>query len=589
MANSSNNRNGADTRTARPTGDREVRQLEREDSELGEMLPFRTNRASRSSTQRTVTTAQRSTSTIQRTTAPQGNARSAYQGQGGQRPASYQEQPRRVELPRSSSERRQTAQQPMRKQPARKRGGNGTRGGGQAPLWAVPVILVCLALLAVAGWYVQSEYGRYQQYLALRDRVNRNVFYQNTFVDNVDISGQTLDQAIALLKEQSERNNADFQIAISYGASSWRIDSTQVPVGAKYESALRFAYAYGRSGSLQQRFSDMRAVETNGMFLNSEWGYDYVKVRELTNAIADSITQPAADARLTAFDPNTKAFLSEPERDGVEADADRLYAEVITALDAKRYDATIQVLAEKVQPKLRQADINSQFGRISSYSTATTNSANRNTNIALSSQAVNGRVVLPGDTLSFNECTGQRTPEKGYLEAGAISGGQLVDETGGGVCQTSSTLFNAVVRADLEIVSRTQHSWPSTYVPRGEDAAVDWPRLDFKFRNNGEYPVFIVAAYSDKKVTVEVYGKLLGPGRSIDLASTTVQENRPSDEVIYTRSLDLATNTTKVAKEKRTGYVVDTYKVYYENGVEVERKKLWRTEYKPVQKEIYFN
>ena len=103
-----------------------------------------------------------------------------------------------------------------------------------------------------------------------------------------------------------------------------------------------------------------------------------------------------------------------------------------------------------------------------------------------------------------------------------ISGGVLIDATGGGVCQTSSTLFNAVVRADLEIVDRTEHSWPSTYVPKGEDAAVDWPRLDFKFKNNKDTPVFIMADYADQLLTVEVYGRLLEPGVSIELSSDLI-------------------------------------------------------------------
>ena len=230
------------------------------------------------------------------------------------------------------------------------------------------------------------------------------------------------------------------------------------------------------------------------------------------------------------------------------------------------------------------------FGRVSSFTTETTKDNNRNTNITLSSDALNGRVVMPGETLSFNECTGQRTKAKGYKEAGAISGGQLIDDTGGGVCQTSSTLFNAVVRANLEIVDRSQHSWPSTYVPKGEDAAVDWPRLDFVFRNNTDFPVFILAWYEDQKVTVEVYGKMLENGTTINLYSETIRTLTPSDEVIYTRDESMARGASKVAKKKRTGYVVDTYKVFYDvNGIELRREKLWQTTYRAVQKEIYYN
>jgi len=544
-----------DTRTSRPRAGGQVRQIAGGDGASGELLPF-----------------------------PQNDWQGG--GRNAQRYDSYRERPARADFQRRTGEREPPYPEPM---PPPKRKGRRTGGGKPFPMWTVPVVMVCLGLLAVAGWFVQGEYARYAEHLGVRGRVNRNVFYQNTVVDGVDVSGMTMEQARQTLEEQTLQRSAEFAITVAHGGQTWRIDSSQVLVGAKYDTALRFAYAYGRSGSLQQRYINVCSVEENGMALTSDWGYDRVKVRELTEQIAAGITQPAADARLTAFNPMEKIFISEPERPGIEADGDRLFAEVTAALDAQRYDATIQVHTYAVQPRLRQADIAGMFGQLSSFTTNTTKDQSRNANISLSAQAINGKVVLPGETLSFNESTGQRTSAKGYREAGAIAGGQLIDATGGGVCQTSSTLFNAVVRADLEIVTRSPHAWPSAYVPRGEDAAVDWPRLDFKFRNNSEYPVFIVAWFADQKVTVEVYGKKLPPGRTIDLASVTTKETQPSNEVIYTRSLDLPSGAQRVAKEKRTGYVVETYKVYYQDGAEAERSQLWRTEYKPIQKEIYFN
>ena len=127
--------------------------------------------------------------------------------------------------------------------------------------------------------------------------------------------------------------------------------------------------------------------------------------------------------------------------------------------------------------------------------------------------------MLPHETFSFNQATGERTAAKGYKEAAAISGGTTRDEIGGGVCQTSSTLFNAVARANLEIIERNPHAWPSNYVEKGFDATVNWPGLDFKFKNNTDWPVFIVAGYSNQKVTVNIYGMHLGAGGEHDLKS----------------------------------------------------------------------
>ena len=430
----------------------------------------------------------------------------------------------------------------------------------------------------------------YRQFQNVSRQVATGTLYPGISVNGVDVGGMTLEEATAALETNTQQQGEAFAIGIAYGERKWRITSEEVPLRFDTQEVLERAFALGRRGSLRDRYAEIQSLQNGGVSFATSLGYDREKVRELTDTVAAAIDQPATDATLYAFDPTLKSFVFTPEQAGFAVDADKLYADVLAALDAGQYDAMIQVTGAPVQPAVTQEMLVPMFGRISSFTTETTNDSNRNTNISLSADALNGKVVMPGETLSFNESTGQRTAEKGYKEAGAISGGQLIDDTGGGVCQTSSTLFNAVVRADLEIVERSQHTWPSSYVPRGEDAAVDWPRLDFVFRNNTGYPIFLLAWYADQTVTVEVYGKLLDGGGTIDLYSETIETLTPSDEVIRTRDTSMAPGTSKVAKQKRTGYVVDTYKVYYDaNGVELRREKLWRTTYRAVQKEIYYN
>ena len=197
--------------------------------------------------------------------------------------------------------------------------------------------------------------------------------------------------------------------------------------------------------------------------------------------------------------------------------------------------------------------------------------------------------MLPGETFSFNKATGQRTAEKGYREATAISGGQSVPEVGGGVCQTRSTLFNAVARANLEIVERSPHAWPSTYVAKGMDATVNWPNLDFKFKNNTDWPVFIVAYYKSRKVTVELYGMGLGDGVSVDLESEVIRTIEPSSEIKYVQNTSLPAGTQQETIKARTGYEVVTYQVWYQNGKEVNRVQLCKSTYKAYQATVEYN
>ena len=157
------------------------------------------------------------------------------------------------------------------------------------------------------------------------------------------------------------------------------------------------------------------------------------------------------------------------------------------------------------------------------------------------------------------------------------------------MCQTSSTLFNAVARANLTIIDRDPHAWPSNYVEKGEDATVNWPNLDFRFRNDTEWPIFIVAWYKDRKVTVEIYGMSLGDGVTIDLESKTTYVKEPPSEPLYVYNPELPLGKEEVTVKARTGYTVETYKVWYRNGQEFKREKLHTSHYKMYQKTIEYN
>ena len=135
-----------------------------------------------------------------------------------------------------------------------------------------------------------------------------------------------------------------------------------------------------------------------------------------------------------------------------------------------------------------------------------------------------------------------------------------------------------------------QNAIVSLYVNKGEDATVNWPSLDFVFRNNGDYPVFVIAWYEEQTVTVQIYGKLLPNGQTIDLESEVVKTIKPDDAVLYTLDTSLPVGTRKAGRKKRTGYVVDTYKVYKDaDGNVAERQKLWTTTYRAMQDEILYN
>ena len=461
---------------------------------------------------------------------------------------------------------------------------------GLFPVWTLIVIALCAALWVGGAKLYSDRMAAYEAYAAISKMAAQDTFFPGVTVDGIDLGGMTRDEAHALFADRQTQTASAFSLVVASGEKRWRITSQEVPVTFNADTILEQAYNVGHTGTLEQRVSEIQRARDEGVVFVTGYTYERSAVRALVDTIADSLDVAAKDATLDAFDPNNHTFTFTKESAGYRVDRELLHSDILAALDERAYDRVILVQGESVEPQVTLARLEGLFGKISSFTTKTTKNNDRNTNIALSAAALNGRMVLPGETLSFNDCTGQRTGEKGYREAGAIAGGVLVDDTGGGVCQTSSTLFNAVVRADLEIVTRYAHSWPSSYVNKGEDATVNWPSLDFVFRNNGQFPVFVVAWYANQEVTVEIYGQMLEDGQTIDLYSEVTQTLKPSDDILYTLDESLPAGTRKAGRQKRTGYVVDTCKVYYDaEGNELRREKLWTTTYRAQQEEILYH
>ncbi len=183
-------------------------------------------------------------------------------------------------------------------------------------------------------------------------------------------------------------------------------------------------------------------------------------------------------------------------------------AAVQTMIDEAAEGATLEIPFAYLPAELTKAAIDATLfcDTLSSVSTTHTNNANRNTNLKLACKAINGKIIRPGETFSYNETLGKRTEAKGYKPAGAYSNGKTVETVGGGICQVSSSLYYACLQADLEIVERRNHSFTVSYMRFGMDATVSWGTQDFKFRNNTDYPIRIEAKVSGGKVHIKLIG-----------------------------------------------------------------------------------
>ena len=208
----------------------------------------------------------------------------------------------------------------------------------------------------------------------------------------------------------------------------------------------------------------------------------------------------------------------------------------------------------------------------------------RTTNVQIACDYVNGTILLPGEEFSYNDVVGERTYERGFKDAKIYVSGEVVDGVGGGICQVSSMLYMAALRADLEITSRRNHRFTVDYAPLGEDATVVYGQVDFKFVNNTEYPIRIECALDGSEVHMTFYGNQTMPNKEVKL-ETTVLEKTPF-ETVTQYDPELAPDETKVKNAGYTGYKTETYRVVYIDGVEVSRTKENKSTYTKLDKVI---
>lgn len=274
-----------------------------------------------------------------------------------------------------------------------------------------------------------------------------------------------------------------------------------------------------------------------------------LSAQDIHDAVAGSMKNAGYDA---ATDSIT------PEQAGAEFDV----AEAQALLDAASPGETVEIPADIQQPHVTAAELKEVLFRdvLGQCRTHVSGTSARINNVKLSAAACNGVVLNTGDVFSYNATTGQRTTAKGYQAAPAYVGGETVDEVGGGVCQTSSTIYYACLRANLEITERYAHRYVPAYIDWGMDATVSWGGPDYKFTNNTDYPIKIVATYSGGYLTVKILGTNVD-GTYVKMTNEVL--SKTNWETVYKDDETLPAGTEKVTTTPYTGYKVKSYRNVY--------------------------
>jgi len=209
--------------------------------------------------------------------------------------------------------------------------------------------------------------------------------------------------------------------------------------------------------------------------------------------------------------------------------------------------------------------------------------SNRSHNIELAALALNGRIIEPGQTFSFNETVGPPTKDKGFLEAPVLRNRKLTTDVGGGICQVATTLYQAALRAQLEIRERARHSRPVSYVPLGQDATVAYDLLDLKIKNNRDFPLLITGHVEADTLFIAIWGAEKDDNKIVEIITEDIEVIHPS--ILEHPDPNLAKGSMRLVQKGEEGYRVKVYRIIYEDGAE-ESKELISTDLYPPVNEI---
>ena len=411
------------------------------------------------------------------------------------------------------------------------------------------------------------------------------VYASGTTIGGVSVAGMTQEEAKKAVEKEESLQVPHASVTVTYNKESMTITSEEAGVQADIAGAFEKAKAslvkeepssaMESSGTSSQKASQ----STKGVDYPVEVSFDEEAVQKKVDTFADAIDRDPEDATIKAFDSATGTFTYTDGKKGLKVDREKLVKQVLAALEEDK-ETKLEAPVEEIPFEKSESDVAGHIQKLGTFSTYSTNTAAGNHNMSLALSSINGSVVQPGETFSFNTATGDTTNGSlGYQQAGAIVGGKSTQQYGGGICQASTTLYGAVARSGLEIVTRYNHTWPSTYVDIGQDATVDYPALDFVFRNNTEYPIYISAGMSGTQLTVTLYGYKPDTWDKISVYSQqTGTIAQPSTEYVYDSSLKAGTF--ELYRQGNAGRTATASRVYYKNGQVVKTESLPSSTYR---------
>ena len=432
-----------------------------------------------------------------------------------------------------------------------------------------------LALLVVAGGIALGGMTYIYKQVSAFDKV----FADGIFVNGVDIGGFSRTEAKQKILSQISNGIETRNLIIYKGEVSYKIPFNDLGSEFNIDEVLDKAYEVGHQGNMFEKFEYLRTPQSQTQTFDLNYIYDKEKIHSVIEAYTPKFHVNPVNATI---ERKNRKFIITPEKEGQELDLVPTIEKVFSALD-KKYDEDVKVEAviKKISAKYTVASFDDIQNMIASFSTSYNNSdANRNVNLEVAASKIN-TMLLPDEVFSLGKQLEPISFAAGYRNSKVIANGKIELGIGGGVCQIASTLYNSLLLTNLEVISRQNHSLPVAYVPLGRDATYSSNSIDFKFKNNTKYPLFVEGYCENNKVYVNIFAH---PSAKADYevkfdSVTTEVINPPAPKYVDDATL---LKGTKVEELKAlSGKKVKLYRLYYSGGNLVKKELINNSYYRP--------
>ena len=407
-------------------------------------------------------------------------------------------------------------------------------------------------------------------------------------IDKLDVSGMTREEALAAL-ESYEKNLGGQSIKLGIGDNVIEAKLSDLGVTFDNEDLVDEAIGVGHAGNIVKRYKDQKDLQHSGKTFPLSWQTNEDTVRTYVENNCTKYDKKAQNASLTR---ENGAFNFVAGTEGLELNVDSAVRTISDYLENSWTSDNTEVLnleTQVTEPEGSAEELANIKDLLGSFTTSfSTSGSNRCKNVSSGASHINGTVLYSGEEFSTYETVSPFTEANGYAMAGSYLNGEVVDSMGGGICQVSTTLYNAVLRAELNVTERSPHSMTVHYVDLSEDAAIAGTYKDFKFVNSTEYPIYIEGyTTSDKKITFNIYGKeTRDKNRTISFESQMVSET-PATTILQ-EDAGQGIGYKAVSSKGSSGYVAELYKIVKVNGVETDRIKVNKSTYKGTNRVVTY-